>query len=108
MITFINELGYVQIPVLAAVMLGASAAKGLRALWYRSLSAMGPAVLFPVRARRSLAVLECVIESLLGAGLILTSGRLGSGPPAELMLDSTWAKAHRSATGGKGGLQPTA
>ena len=30
------------------------------------------------------------------------------GPPAELMLDSTWAKAHRSATGGKGGLQPTA
>ena len=30
------------------------------------------------------------------------------GPPAELMLDSTWAKTHRSATGGKGGLQPTA
>jgi hypothetical protein len=91
MITFINELGYVQIPVLAAVMLGASAAKGLRALWYRSLSAMGPAVLFPVRARRSLAVLECVIESLLGAGLILTSGRLGSGPPAELIRLATGA-----------------
>lgn len=30
------------------------------------------------------------------------------GPPAELMLDSTWAKAHRSATGGKGGLRSTA
>lgn len=29
------------------------------------------------------------------------------GPPAELMLDSTWAKAHRSATGGKGGRRPT-
>lgn len=29
------------------------------------------------------------------------------GPPAELMLDSTWAKAHRSAAGGKGGLKPT-
>lgn len=29
------------------------------------------------------------------------------GPPAELMLDSTWAKAHRSATGGKGGRLPT-
>ena len=29
------------------------------------------------------------------------------GPPAELMLNSTWAKAHRSATGGKGGLRPT-
>ena len=26
------------------------------------------------------------------------------GPSTELMLDSTWAKAHRSATGGKGGL----
>lgn len=25
------------------------------------------------------------------------------GPPAELMLDSIWAKAHRSAAGGKGG-----
>ena len=29
------------------------------------------------------------------------------GPPAELMLDSTWAKAHRSAAGGKGGPPPT-
>ena len=29
------------------------------------------------------------------------------GPPAELMLDSTWAKAHRSAAGGKGGRSPT-
>lgn len=27
----------------------------------------------------------------------------GGGPPAELMLDSRWAKAYRSATGGKGG-----
>jgi hypothetical protein len=91
MITFLNELGYVQIPVIAAVMLGASAAKAFRVLWYRSLSAMGPTVLFPVRARRSLAVLVCVIESLLGAGLILTSGRLGSGPPAELIRLATGA-----------------
>jgi len=29
------------------------------------------------------------------------------GPPTALMLDPTWAKAHRSATGGKGVLQPT-
>ena len=29
------------------------------------------------------------------------------GPPAELMIDSTWAKAHRSAAGGKGGPSPT-
>jgi len=29
------------------------------------------------------------------------------GPPSELMLDSTWAKAHRSAAGGKGGRSPT-
>ena len=28
------------------------------------------------------------------------------GPAAELMLDSTWAKAHRSAAGGKGGRSP--
>ena len=91
MITFINELGYVQIPVLAAVMLGASVAKAFRVLWYRSLSAIGPTVLFPVRAHRSLAVLVCVIESLLGTGLILTSGRLGSGPPAELTRLATGA-----------------
>ncbi|MHB1875128.1 MAG: MauE/DoxX family redox-associated membrane protein [Streptosporangiaceae bacterium] len=89
MITFIKELGYVQIPVLAAVMLGASAAKAIRVLWYRSLSVMGPTVLFPVRTRRSLAVLVCAIEALLGAGLILTSGRLGSGPPAELIRLAT-------------------
>lgn len=30
------------------------------------------------------------------------------GPPAELMLDSSWAKAHRSATGGKGGASANA
>lgn len=29
------------------------------------------------------------------------------GPSAELMLDSTWAKAHRCGAGGKGGLMPT-
>jgi transposase len=29
------------------------------------------------------------------------------GPPIEVMIDSTWAKAHRSAAGGKGGLTPT-
>jgi len=28
------------------------------------------------------------------------------GPPAEIMLDSTHAKAHRCAAGGKGGLSP--
>lgn len=28
------------------------------------------------------------------------------GPPVELMLDSTHAKAHRCAAGGKGGLRP--
>ena len=28
------------------------------------------------------------------------------GPPAEVMLDSTHAKAHRCAAGGKGGLSP--
>ena len=30
------------------------------------------------------------------------------GPSSELMLDSTWAKAHRSAAGGKRGPAPTA
>ena len=29
------------------------------------------------------------------------------GPSSELMLDGTWAKAHRRAAGGKGGLMPT-
>ena len=29
------------------------------------------------------------------------------GLSAELMLDSTWAKVHRCAAGGKGGLRPT-
>ena len=37
-----------------------------------------------------------VFETLAAAG----------GPPAEVLIDSTHIKAHRSAAGGKGGLKP--
>jgi transposase len=38
-------------------------------------------------------VWRCISETLAATG----------GPPAEVMLDATYAKAHRSASGGKGG-----
>jgi len=73
----------VQIPLIAALMLGACSAKLLRALRTWSVDAgLGPTALFPMRMRRPLAMVFCAIECGLGIGLILTAGRFGSGPPA--------------------------
>lgn len=80
MLTAIRE---VQIPLVSVLMLGACAAKLLRALRTWSFAeGLGPTALFPVRMRRNLAVLFYAVESGLGAGLILTAGRIGSGTPA--------------------------
>jgi hypothetical protein len=73
----------VQIPLIAALMLGACSAKVLRALRTGSVAeGLGPTALFPMRMRRPLAMAFCAIECGLGIGLIVTSGRFGAGPPA--------------------------
>lgn len=73
----------VQIPLLAAMQLGACGTKLARVLRVGSISeAFGPTALFPVRMRRPLVVGLCIAEFTLGLGLILTAGRIGAGSPA--------------------------
>jgi hypothetical protein len=73
----------IQVPLLAALLLGGCAAKARRAISARSLAPdMGPTALFPVRLHRPVAIVVCVSEVTLGVGLLLTAGGLGAGLPA--------------------------
>jgi hypothetical protein len=83
MLTAVREL---QIPLLAALLLGGCAAKGWRVLRSRSMTvAMDPAGLFPLRLRRPVMIAMCATEFGLGLALLATAGRVGaagSGLPA--------------------------
>ena len=73
----------VQVPLLAALLLGGCAAKARRAVSARSIEAgIGPTAMFPLSVRRPIAVAVCAGELALGAGLLLTAGPIGAGPPA--------------------------
>jgi hypothetical protein len=73
----------VQAPLLAALLLGGCAAKVRQTISTRSIAPeMGPTLLFPVRLRRPAAFVVCVCELALGAGLLVTVGGFGAGPPA--------------------------
>jgi hypothetical protein len=73
----------VQVPLLAALLLGGCAAKLRRAISTRSIAReMGPTALFPVRLHRPVAIVVCVSELALGVGLLVTAGRFGAGSPA--------------------------
>jgi hypothetical protein len=73
----------VQIPLLAAMLLGACAAKLSQLLKAGGLSdALGPTALFPVSMRRPVAIGICAVEFSLGLGLILTAGGIGGKVPA--------------------------
>jgi hypothetical protein len=73
----------IQIPVLSALLLGGCAAKLVHMVQSRSMAAgLGPTALFPMHLRRPMALAMCVMEFCLGVGLILTSGRIGRGTPA--------------------------
>ena len=83
LLTAIRE---VQIPLLAAMLLGGCAAKLLRAARVGSMDAgLGPTALFPTRLRRPAAMAMCAVEFGLGTGLILTTGRLGGHQAANLV-----------------------
>jgi hypothetical protein len=72
------ELGDVQIPILASMLLGGCAAKLGRTLQHWSIDAgLGPTALFPLRLRRPAAMAMCAIEFGFGVALILTAGPLG-------------------------------
>ena len=77
MLTAVREL---QIPLLAALLLGGCAAKGWRVLRTRSLTAaMVPTGLLPLRLRRLVMMTMCATEFALGIALIATAGKVGAG-----------------------------
>jgi hypothetical protein len=79
----LNAVREVQIPLLAALLLGACFTKLARALRTGSMDeGLGPTALFPMRMRTPLAIVMCAIEGGLGIGLIATAGGFGSGTPA--------------------------
>jgi hypothetical protein len=72
----------VQIPLIAALLLGGCTTKVLRTLRTGSIDqGLGPVALFPVRMRQPLAMVMCGLECGLGIGLIVTVG-FGHGTPA--------------------------
>jgi len=70
----------VQVPLLAAVLIGGYLTKARQAL--RARPGPGPTALFPPWLRRPVAVTLCAAELVLGAALLLTAGRTGGGIPA--------------------------
>jgi hypothetical protein len=70
----LSVLREIQIPLLAVLLLGGSAAKGRRALSARSgTAAMGPTALFSLHLRRPAAIAMCATELFLGMGLLVTA-----------------------------------
>jgi hypothetical protein len=77
MLTAVREL---QIPLLAALLLGGCAAKAWRVLRSRSLTtAMMPTGLLPLRLRRPVMMTMYATEFALGIALIATAGPVGAG-----------------------------
>ena len=77
-VTILDAISEVQIPVVAAMLLGACGAKVAQVLKAADPSpAFGPTALFPVNFRKPVAIGVCVIEFSLGLGLILTASQLG-------------------------------
>jgi hypothetical protein len=73
----------VQIPLLAAMLLGGCGAKALRVLRARDMAVgLGPTSLFPLRLRRPVAMFMCGTELALGLGLVVTSTRFAASPAA--------------------------
>jgi hypothetical protein len=89
-LTMLSAIREVQIPLLAAMLLGGCGAKAFRVLRAREMrAALGPTALFPLRLRRPIAIGMCAAEMGLGIALILTAGRFGAGLPATLVRVGT-------------------
>ena len=82
--TVLQAVREVQIPLLAALLLGACATKVMQMM--RAGSAddpVGPTALFPINMRRPLAIALCTVEAGLGLGLLVTAGTFGKDTPAD-------------------------
>jgi hypothetical protein len=87
MLIAIREL---QIPVLAAMLIGGCAAKAWQAWRSRSVAAgMGATGLFPLRLRRPVMIAIFVTEFGLGVGLVVTGGEAGTALPAASVRTAT-------------------
>jgi hypothetical protein len=76
----LSDLGDVQIPLLATILLGGCLMKGIKVAQTRSMAAgLGPTALFPLKLRKPAAIALCVTELGLGLGLILTAGEYWKG-----------------------------
>jgi len=79
----LTGLREVQVLLLAAVLLSASAAKFARVLRVGAVDAgLGPTALFPLPIRRRVAIVISVVELTCGIALVLTALRLGGGEAA--------------------------
>jgi hypothetical protein len=83
-VNVLHAIREVQIPLLAAMLLGGCWTKLRRMLRTGAVDrGLGPTALFPMHMRRPVAMTLCAIEGGLGLGLILTAGRgIGPGAPA--------------------------
>jgi hypothetical protein len=82
----LTDLGDIQIPLLAAMLLGGCTAKLARAIQRRSVGAgLGPTALFPLKLRPLAAGTLCAVELGIGIGLIVTAGSFAAGTPAHLI-----------------------
>jgi hypothetical protein len=80
----------VQIPLLAVLLFGGGAAKARRAVGARPANAgQEPTALVPRWLRRPAAAGLWLAELALGTGLLVTAGRAGAGPPAQLVRMAT-------------------
>jgi hypothetical protein len=80
----------IQIPLLAALLIGGCAAKAHRVAVTSSASAeTGPTAMLPAPLRRPAALALCGIELVLGVGLLATAGRAGAGLPALAVRSAT-------------------
>jgi hypothetical protein len=74
-VTLLQAIREVQIPLLAAMLLGACGAKLAQVMRAGGPSPeFGPTALFPVNFRRPVALGVCAVEFSLGLGLIVTAG----------------------------------
>ncbi|HEY1820503.1 MAG TPA: MauE/DoxX family redox-associated membrane protein [Trebonia sp.] len=87
MLTIARE---VQIPLLAALLIGGWAAKARRgATDHPASPETGPTAMLPPRLRRPVALALCATEFVLGVGLLVTAGSAGAGLPAVAVRTAT-------------------
>jgi hypothetical protein len=78
--TALSAAREVQIPIIAALLVGACAAKVRRAVSAHGPDAsLGPTAMFPIQVRKPVTIAMCACEAALGVALLVTAGQAGAG-----------------------------